>query len=277
MPRNPLRMRQYRAAGFPEFGFERPDRHIFAIGTLIGGVTGQTAAQRIAAARCRLTGFIQTQHAEIGVGQHTVGHRHINLPPLPGTLRFEHGGQNSHHCSQCAAEQIGNLEIGNSRLIASTADLVKYAGVTEVIDVVAGHVFIRAILTVTADRTIGNFRIDRRHRGITDAEFVHHAGAKALNHHIGIAGETQEDLDARWLFQIETKPLLVAVDHPEIGAALAICRQLTGTQSTGVIADLRIFNLDHLGPKIGQMQAGDRPGEQACQVKNANSLQGCRA
>jgi hypothetical protein len=90
---------------------------------------------------------------------------------------------------------------------------------------------------------------------------------------IGFAGQPHEDFDAFRLLQIQPQALLVAVDHPEIGAALPIFFALAGAQRAGVITDLRVFDLDDFGTEIGQMQRGDRTGQQAGQVKNANAGQ----
>jgi len=220
-----------------------------------------------------MAGVVQAQHGEIGMGQHTVGHRHVDVAPLPGALRLDDGRQDAHDTGQRTAQQVGDLEIGNGRLAAFDTDLLQHAGVAEVVDVVAGQILVRPVLAVAADRAVGNLRIDRPDRFVADTQLVHHAGAKAFDDDIRRCRQTQEDLDAFRLLQVEHHALLVAVDHAEVGTVLT----RAGAQRTGVIADLRVFDLDHLCPQIGQVQGGDRPGEQAGEVKHLDAGERCRA
>jgi hypothetical protein len=101
------------------------------------------------------------------------------------------------------------------------ADLVEQAGRGEVIQVVTGEVGPGAGLAVAGDGAVDDARIDRPHRLVADAELVHHAGPEALENHVGIARQAQENLDARRLLQVQAQALLVAIDDAEEQAVAA--------------------------------------------------------
>ena len=201
------------------------------------------------------------------MGQHAVGHRHVDVATLPAALGFDDGGQDAHRGGQRATEQVGDLEIRDGRLAAFAAHLIEHAGIAEVIDVVPGEIAVGTVLPVAADRAVGDARVSRRHRGVADAELVHDAGAEAFDDDVRARRQPQEDLDPRRLLEVEAQPALVAVDHPEVGAVLACA----GTERARVVADFGILDLDDIRPEVGEMQRRHRAGQQPGQVEDADA------
>jgi hypothetical protein len=108
----------------------------------------------------------------------------------------------------------------------------------------------------------------RGQRLIADAEALHHAGSKSLDQHVGRAHEPAQHGLTVWLLQVEDQAAFAAVRRAKERALSVDQRR----QPAGIIAAVRIFDLDHGRAEVGQHQRGDRTRQQARQIQHAQAI-----
>ena len=149
------------------------------------------------------------------VREYAFGHGDIDVTAFATALRIEERGENTHRRHHRAAENVGNLDIGDHRIALLAADLVGKTGVTAIVDVVAGTIAVWSGLAITGNGAIDDARIDFATRGITHAQTIDHPGTEPFHHGIGVAHQPQEYFHPFGFFQIEPKRPLVAVYRSE--------------------------------------------------------------
>jgi len=127
-----------------------------------------------------------------------------------------------------------------------------------------GAFLVRPGLAVTADRHINQLWIDRFQRFITQAQTLHHPGAKLLEHDVVFAQQLLDDLQRFGLFQIQRQTALVAVQISVAGRDTAIMRR----QHPQQIHTGWRFDAQHLGAHVRQQQRGERPRQQGREIEN---------
>ena len=132
-----------------------------------------------------------------------------------------------------------------------------------------GAIAVRSGLAITGNCAIDDARIDPAAGGITNTQTVDDTGAEAFHHGVGVAHQPQEDFHAFAFFQIEAQCTLVAVDRGEHRCGFP----RLGAERARVVARAGIFDLDHVGAQIREMQRANRPGQKPGQVENANAGQ----
>ena len=118
------------------------------------------------------------------------------------------------------------------------------------------------LAAISRDRAINQAGIGWRDRGIVDAIFLHHAGGEILHHDIRPRDQFTRDVAPLRLGEIKRDAALVSIQADEGGT-------LTGEIGMfivpGIVAAVRVLDLDDFGAKIGQRlragRTGDDPGE----------------
>ena len=204
------------------------------------------------------------------MGQGRIAHGDVHETPLAAAPGIEEGRQDTHHGTHGAAQQIADLQVGNGRLATIHADLVEDAGVADVVEVMARRQGQGTALAVAGDGAEHQAGIEAAQGLVAHAQLVHDAGAEALDDHIGLRRQAPEQGRPFRIFQVQAQAPLVAVHRPvENADALGAV-----AHGAGVIAGAVVFDLDHVGPQVGQMQGGHRAGQEAGQVEDADTLQG---
>ena len=83
----------------------------------------------------------------------------------------------------------------------------------EVVHVVPGSAAVGAILAIAGDRAVDQTGVDLPQLLITDAQALHHAGAKRLEQDVGLGGEAFEDIPAGIGLEVEPDRTFAAVER----------------------------------------------------------------
>src|SRR5690606_31984417 len=106
---------------------------------------------------------------------------------------------------------------------------------------------------------------------------VEHAGPEALQHHVRVAREAQEGLAARAGLEVEADRALAPVEREiERGAGaevVVLVVRVVGRRPADVIARVRVLDLDHGRPGVGEEQRAEAAREQARQVEEADAFE----
>ena len=102
-----------------------------------------------------------------------------------------------------------------------------------------------------------------------NAQPLGNPGTEVLDHHIRIGHQLIKTLTIRRVLEIDFNAALAPVNQPEIHA-LAIQKR---PQVPGIIALLRHFELDDVGPQIREHRRAMRPCQHATDVQHAHALQ----
>ena len=131
---------------------------------------------------------------------------------------------------------------------------------------------VRALLAKAADRHIDNARRDGAHGLLADAEPVGNTGAEILHNDIGAGGELQQGLTAARRLQVEHDRALVTVVVEKRGGEP--CPPVTaGARRVTAVGR---FDLDHVGPLIGEDHRRQRPRHIRGQVDDSVTVQWTR-
>lgn len=120
-------------------------------------------------------------------------------------------------------------------------------------EVEAAAAGIRTGLAEAGDRTQHQSRVARMQRFPAQAQPLHNAGAKILQHHVGAVDQVPEDQEVVGVLEVEADAALVAVPQHE-GGAFALDE---GRRAAHGIA-LRAFDLDYVGAEVAELHAAER-------------------
>ena len=111
------------------------------------------------------------------------------------------------HDRECGIErataEIADLQSRHRRTAVLGAAEHEHASNRCVVEVVPGSLAKRSILAITADAAEHDPGIHLSERCIADAETVHHAGAEALDDHIGRGREAEKRLTPQGILEID--------------------------------------------------------------------------
>jgi len=153
-----------------------------------------------------------------------VGHADVHLLALPCCLTLDNRREQADHPMQRTAGNIRRLDAQRQRPGFTAAGVAGNAGQGQVIDVVTGAVLVRAALAVTGDRHIDQLRVDCLQCLIAHTEFVHHAGAKLLQHDVVLGHQLLDHLHRFRLFQVKGDAALIAIEVGMAGRYAAVMR-----------------------------------------------------
>ncbi len=113
------------------------------------------------------------------------------------------------------------------------------------------------VLPEPGDRTIDDPGIDRSNAGIVEPVFGQAARLEILHQHVGLGRKLADQRRTFWAGNVDRGRALVTVGAKVIGAFAGIVRaigQLEERRSpaAGIITLARLFDLEHLGAKVGE-------------------------
>jgi hypothetical protein len=111
-----------------------------------------------------------------------------------------------------------------------------------------------------------------QHRLGPDADFVDHARAQILDQDVGGLAKPVQLIHVRRELEVEHDRALVAVLAVEIERGDAV-RSIGRAPDAGVVAAVRLLDLDHVGAHVGHDHAGQRSGQRLAHFDDANSLE----
>ncbi len=126
----------------------------------------------------------------------------------------------------------------------------------------------RAGLSVAGDRAINQARIDLAQRLITEAQAIHHAGAKILHDNIRFLDQPMNKLDRISGFQVKRKTALSRVELTEISAVPVAERRA----QPHVIA-FRRLDLDDVGTDVGKQPCAIRARQHDRKIEHAHAVE----
>ena len=138
----------------------------------------------------------------------------------------------------------------------------------------ARAVAVRPVLPVAGDRAVDEPRVLLAQPLVADPQPLHHAGAEALEQHVGLAHEPQQHLAPRVGLQVDADRALVAVERQEQRAARALLRPLVARRRPAhVVAEPRVLDLQHVGAEVGQQPRAEAARQQPREVEHADALE----
>ena len=159
------------------------------------------------------------------------------------------------------------------------ADHAERASGADVVDVVADEVLVGAVLAVTGYGAVDKAGVEGAEGVVVAAEALNHAGAEALDEHVGVFAEAAQDVLSFGHLEVEGDAALVAVERGEGGAAalLALVR-LVGAAHAGTAdaSAARLLDADDVRSEVAQHHGAEATGGHAREVDDADvgELQG---
>ena len=202
------------AERLPELRLQRAQRHV-AVGAPVGPVTGQAARELEPAPRRRRAVGEHPRRHHREPRQRAVGHRDVDELALAGDLALAQRDEDPDRRHQRAAAEVGDLAGRLDRRAVALAGQPEQPDEPEVVHVVAGAVAVGPVLAVAGDRAVDEPRVLLAQPLVADPEPVHHAGAEALEQHVGLAHEPQQHLAPRLALEVDADRALVAVQRQE--------------------------------------------------------------
>ncbi|MNI53182.1 hypothetical protein D3C73_1080030 [compost metagenome] len=184
-------------------------------------------------------------------------------------LAGDHRRQQPGDGVQRTAGDIRHLHAQRQGPGVSAAGIARLPRQREVIDVMTGAIPVGARLPVPGDGHVDQLGVDCLQRLITQAQSLHHTGAKLLQDNVVVLHQSLDDLQCLGLLEVERKAALVAI---EVGMARRHA-PIVGWQHTQQIGAGRRLDAQHLGAHVGQKQRGKRPRQQCRKIQN---LQRCQ-
>ncbi len=243
----------------PELGFKRTERQMSSVLCLIDIVAGVPAGQSFGPAlRLCQIGQISGERDE-HESERVVHHRNIDHLALAGTLTRLQRQQNANDRTQTAAGQIRQLNAGNLWRSSLLAIYSKQSCDRNVVDVMAGFLTVRAILSISSERAVDQAWIDPAQRLVSDAQPVHYSGSKPLHYDIGLLDHFKECFTTCRMFQIDRDAAFIAICDEEVSAGVLDSRARVSHR----IASARLLDLDDLGSKISEHHRRHRSRQQS--------------
>ena len=172
-----------------ELRFDRADRHVLAIQSLVGIVKMRAGIQQVDAA------FVTPAHGRAKPPDHahqqrrSIGHRAVDDLAMAGRARTQQARHHPERQQHAPAAEIADQVDRRSRFLAGAAAGVQCAGQRDVIDVVPGGLGQRPVLAPPGHPAVDQPRVVREQDIGAQAVAFHHARAKALDQPIGSADE----------------------------------------------------------------------------------------
>src|ERR1043166_8092432 len=186
---------------------------------------------------------------------------------LPGALLADVGGENRDR-HQHAGAGVADGGAGPARRAVFLAG-DRHGAAGRLRDHVEGEVLLeRAAFAEALHLAIDDRRVDRLDHVVAEPEALDRAGREILDHHVGLAREALDEIEAARVLEIHRGRALVGIILQEVE------RILVGGGAADVaagIAGAGIFDLDHVGAHPGERLGARRPRFELGQVENLHS------
>ena len=236
----------------------------------------------VASATRHLAGFLSRdqivgtqigEHGHLGVEQ-----SHVNVLAHARECNMAQCGQDA-HTGVHAGEQIGH---GHPHFLGATTQIITFAGHAHQAAhalhgvVITSAVAVRAGLAKTGHAAIDQTGVERQQAGCIQPIAGHVADFEVLNEHIAMGHQLAHQSLAFGLGNVAGDGALVAVGAQVISRIsgvfpLDICQE-GWAPAAGVVTQARLFNLDDIGPQVGQGLGAPRPGQHTGEIKNADAV-----
>ena len=134
--------------------------------------------------------------------------------------------------------------------------------------IIARALAIRPGLPEARDRAVDEAPVHRAKGLVSQTEVVHRSRLEVLDEDVTPADEVDDERPPARVLQIDGDAPLAAVDREEVGS-LAVGRAGRGPVPA-VVAPSRVLDLDHLGAVVAQDLGGERTGDDAREVDDAD-------
>ncbi len=105
--------------------------------------------------------------------------------------------------------------------------------------------------------------IHRLQRVVVQSQFLHDSGPEAFQQHIGLPRQLPQDILSFLGLEVQRQGAFVPVqDHVEAAVASEL-----GRPPTDVVAELGVFDLDHVGPEVGEQHGAEGAREESGQIE----------
>ena len=249
-----------------EMRLDRADGDVFTVGgreDTIGGAAQDIGLCDLAPGLA--SGVPHTVARGDPAGQR-VGDRHVQILASPrgvaSAQRSKNGDDGIHGCREIPdrhASRVFRRSVGRAR------DRHR-ARHRRVVQIMPRPVVRRPGLTIAADRTVDKAGIERRKRLIVDAQPRGHARAITLDHDVRPFGQPQESRAVCVVLEVQGDALLAAVHGGKEAGEHGARGVARGT-----------FDLDDLGPHLGQLLRGIGSGQKLGQIEDAKPRKRCSA
>ncbi len=144
---------------------------------------------------------------------HAVDDRGIDHLPLAAAFAFEQRRKDAHRAIHRSAAEIADEVLRRHGQFAALADRVERAGDGDVVEIVAGRLRQRAVLSPA-----GHSRIDQPRIGLeqflrAQPQPLHHARTKAFDQHVGMRQRLLDECLAFGALEIDFRAVPGAFDH----------------------------------------------------------------
>ena len=195
----------------------------------------------------------------------TVDHRRVDDLPSAGASALDQRARDPEREQHPAAGEVAEHVDRRRRLLAGAAQRLERARQRDVVDVVAGGLRVRPVLTPAGQPPVHELRVAGARDVGPDAEPLGDAGPEHLEEGVGLLHQPQQRLDAVGLLQIDGDGLLAAVH----GAG----RRLRVVDGPGGVDPV---DPQHLGPHVGEQHPAERPGPQPDHLHGTQPLERTR-
>ena len=236
-------------------------------------VTGATRHLAGFLSRDQIVGTQIGEHGHLGVEQ-----SHVNVLAHARECNMAQCGQDA-HTGVHAGEQIGD---GHAHFLGATTQIVTFASDAHQAAhalhgvVIASTVAVRAGLAKTSHAAINQAGVDDQQAGGVQTIAGHIAHLEVFNEHIAMGHQLAHQSLTFGLGYVAGDGAFVAVGAQvisRIGGVLALCVGQEGrAPAAGVVTQARLFNLDDIGPQVGQGLGAPRPSQHTGEVKNADAV-----
>ncbi len=151
-----------------------------------------------------------------------IHHRDIERLALPGFACVEHRGKNPDRQIERASAEVGDEIERRGRGAIGVAERVERPGEGEIIDVVAGFLRERPLLSPSGHAGEDEARIGGEAEVGTEAQPLHDAGPEALDQGVGPGDRREHRVDRGALLEVERDRAFVAIVEIETGRRLGL-------------------------------------------------------
>ena len=201
-------------------------------------------------------------------GEHERGaldHRRVDDLPRAGASTLEQRARDPEREQHPAAGEVAEHVDRRRRLLPGAAQRLERARQRDVVDVVAGGLRVRPVLTPAGQPPVHELRVAGERDVGPDAQPFRHAGPEHLEEGVGLLQQPQQCLDAVGLLQVDGDGLLAAIH----GAG----RRLRVVDGPGGVDPV---DPQHLGAHVREQHPAERPGSQPDHLHGTQPLERTR-
>ena len=181
---------------------------------------------------------------------------------MPDALRFEDAADETERHEHPAAAEVADEVDRRRRLAAGPTEVRERAGERDVVDVVTGGLRHRTVLAPSGHPPVDELGIAGEALVGTEAEALGDAGPVALDERVGLLDETQHELDALGVLEVDTDRPPPAVHRLEVRLVEHARVDLPGP-----------VDAHDVGAHVGEQHPGERPRPDAGQLDDLHALQ----